>query len=148
MKGFYHDQGLGAAISDDLLNWKRDPHSDERPLIRADQEIASIAIAFAGGKYVGISQPLKLAERRYWYSSDLVTWKKGSRVMFKASAQAETLSNPFLVGGRWNVLYEQGDRIYRAVLTAPSSQQHGSQRHSSGPPFEVLKQLGDAGSQP
>jgi hypothetical protein len=28
----------------------------------------------------------------------------------------DTISNPFLVRGKWNVLYEQDDRIYQAVL--------------------------------
>lgn len=121
MKGFYHDQGLGAAISSDLLNWERVAEVTTRPLIPAKHEIASIAVATAGGKYVGISQPMKLADRRYWHSNDLFTWKKGPPVKFKASSKAETISNPFLVDGRWNVLYEQGDRIYRAVLTPPSS---------------------------
>ncbi|MEC7602384.1 MAG: hypothetical protein VYC98_12190 [Planctomycetota bacterium] len=35
---------------------------------------------------------------------------------FRASAKAETLSNPLLSNGVWTVLYEQNDRIYRAIL--------------------------------
>ncbi len=117
MKGLYYDQGLGGAVSRDMVNWKPIPQVQKRPLIPTSEEVASIAVAFAGGKYVGISQPLKLSGRRYWSSADLVTWKKGPAVKFKTSAQAETLSNPFLIDGKWNILYEQGDRIYRAVLT-------------------------------
>ncbi len=119
MKGFYHDQGLGAATSDDLLNWSRVGEAVARPLIPTKHEIASISVAFAGGEYVGISQPLNLAKRTYWRSHNLLDWKQGPAVRFLASVKAETISNLFLANGRWNVLYEQGDRIYRAVLTPP-----------------------------
>ena len=63
---------------------------------------------------------MDLSQRRYWTSPDLRGWEKGPLVKFRASAQAETLSNPFLVNGQWTVLYEQKDRIYRAVLQSAS----------------------------
>jgi len=134
----HHDQGLGAAISDDLLNWERIPQAHERPLIPANQEVASIAIAVAGEKYVGISQPLKWADRRYWHSNDLLTWKKGPPVKFKASVKAETISNPFLVDGKWNVLYEQGDRVYRAVLTASEADEVEARQLKAGAAARVV----------
>ena len=59
---------------------------------------------------------MDLRQRRYWFSADLKRWEEGPAVNFRASVGAETLSNPFLADGRWTVLYEQQDRIYRAVL--------------------------------
>ena len=119
MLGFYHHQGLGAVCSDDLLHWKRVGQVDQRPLIPTQREVASMGVALAGGRFVGISQPMRLAERRYWFSNDLLEWREGPPVNLNVSRAAETISNPFLVDGQWNVVYEQGDRIYRAVLTPP-----------------------------
>ena len=59
---------------------------------------------------------MDLEKRCYWFSDDLKRWHKGPPVNFRASGKAETLSNPFLANGRWTVLYEQNDRIYRGVL--------------------------------
>ncbi len=109
-------EGVGVAASSDLLNWKRIPESDQQPAIPIAAQIQSLAMAQTKNGFVGICQPVKLKERRYWFSKDLVHWKPGPFVKVKASRQAETLSNPFFVNGQWNVLYEQKDRIYRAVL--------------------------------
>jgi predicted GH43/DUF377 family glycosyl hydrolase len=113
METRYRRQGTGVAVSPDLREWRRTTVS---PVIATTEEIASLAVARADGRYVGISQPPELSNRRYWFSDDLQQWELGPRVSFRASRQAETLSNPFLVDRRWTVLYEQGDRIYRAVL--------------------------------
>ncbi|MEC8505955.1 MAG: hypothetical protein VXZ53_03215, partial [Planctomycetota bacterium] len=64
----------------------------------------------------GISQPIPIERRTYGFSKELRHWQKGSAVKFRASAKAETLSNPLLSNGLWTVLYEQNDRIYRAIL--------------------------------
>ena len=127
MKGLYHHQGLGVAVSSDLLHWKRMEQVVKRPLIPVSHEIASMGITAVAGQYVGISQPMDLAKRRYWISPDLVHWTKGPTVQFKASVAAETISNPFFVAGQWVVLYEQKDRIYRAVLQpkATATRQEG-----------------------
>ncbi len=119
MLGFFHDQGVGLATSEELSKWKRSPQSLTGPLTKPAEELASMAIARVGKSFVAISQPMDLGRRRYWLSDDLIRWRKGPVVQFRASRAAETLSNPFLVEERWNVLYEQKDRIYRAVLRAP-----------------------------
>lgn len=116
MRSYYHDQGLGLATSKDLLAWERAKESVAAPIVSAKEEIASLAVVQFGGRYIGISQPSDLARRRYWFSSDLVQWERGPVPRFRTSVAAETLSNPFLAGGQWTVLYEQKDRIYRAVL--------------------------------
>ena len=113
MESRYRRQGAGLAVSDDLHHWRR--YTDD-PVIPVAKETASLAVAAADGRYVGISQPTDLSQRRYWFSTDLKEWQEGPPVKFRASVGAETLSNPFLVNGRWTVLYEQKDRIYRAVL--------------------------------
>ena len=113
MKQIYNAQGLGLATSADLLNWQRSPTA---PVIGVDEEIASLSVARTARNFVAISQPKDLKRRRYWLSDDLRHWRKGPPVNFRASIQAETLSNPFHFQGRWTVLYEQKDRIYRAVL--------------------------------
>jgi glycerophosphoryl diester phosphodiesterase len=118
MERRYQQQGVGLADSSDLRHWRR---SADMPLIPVGEEIASLAVARGNQTFVAISQPLDLRNRTYWFSDDLKQWRKGSPVNFRASIQAETLSNPFLFGGRWTVLYEQQDRIYRAVLQPPAS---------------------------
>ena len=95
----------------------RVPEILNEPLTATEEEIASLAVAEVNGQFVGISQTLNPEEcRRYWYSDDLINWTKGPEVQFLASDHVDTLSNPFLVNGEWNVVYEQGDRIYQAVL--------------------------------
>ena len=116
METRYRRQGAGLAMSTDLRHWRR---FMDRPVIPVAEEMASLALTTVGGRYVGISQPTDLRGRRYWFSVDLKEWQKGPAVNFRASVQAETLSNPFLANGRWTVLYEQKDRIYRAVLQPP-----------------------------
>ena len=117
MKGFYSEEGVGAAVSTDLIHWKRAVESQSEPLTATEEEVASFAVARVGGRYVGISQTLNPREsRRYWYSDDLLHWEKGPKTRFVSSGKVDTLSNPFVVNGQWNVVYEQGDRIYRAVL--------------------------------
>jgi len=113
MESRYRRQGTGLAVSADLGHWRR---CTESPVIPVTEEMASLAMTRAGERYVGISQPMDLRQRRYWFSDDLKRWQKGPPVNFRASVQAETLSNPFLANGCWTVLYEQKDRIYRAVL--------------------------------
>lgn len=117
MKQIYTAQGLGLATSADLRHWQR---SQNGPVIAVEEEIASFSVTRADGGFVAISQPKDLSKRRYWFSDDLRQWRKGPPVNFRASIQAETLSNPFHVNGRWTVLYEQKDRIYRAVLQPPT----------------------------
>ena len=116
MEARYRRQGAGVAVSPDLRQWRR---STTSPVIPVTEEIASLAVAEMDGTYVGISQPNELGNRRYWLSPDLLRWEMGPKVHFRASRQAETLSNPFLINGSWTVLYEQADRIYRAVLVSP-----------------------------
>lgn len=113
MERRYAGQGLGLAVSDDLLNWRRESN---QPLTPLQQEIASLAVVREQGRWVAISQPLDLSRRRYWVSDDLRKWTQSGAVNFRASVAAETLSAPFLFEGVWTVLYEQQDRIYRAVL--------------------------------
>ncbi|MCP4787011.1 MAG: hypothetical protein GY903_24865 [Fuerstiella sp.] len=118
MERRYEHQGVGLAVSSDLRHWQR---SVDTPMIPVGEEIASLAVARVSQSFVGISQPMDLQNRSYWFSDDLKQWQKGPPVNFRASIKAETLSNPFLSGGQWTVLYEQKDRIYRAVLQLPTS---------------------------
>ena len=90
-------------------------------MIPVSEETASLAVAQVNQRFVAISQPKDLQNRSYWFSDDLKQWQKGPSVKSSASIKAETLSNPFLSGGHWTVLYEQKDRIYRAVLQPPAS---------------------------
>lgn len=113
MERRYKLQGVGLAVSPNLHHWRR---SADAPVIPVSEEIASLAVAQVNQRFVAISQPMDLQNRSYWFSSDLKQWRKGPPVNFRASTKAETLSNPFLCDGRWTVLYEQKDRIYRAVL--------------------------------
>ncbi|MBN2294823.1 MAG: hypothetical protein JXM70_20505, partial [Pirellulales bacterium] len=96
--------------------WQRIAEADNAALTPLTEEIASLAVVQIGKRFVGISQPIDLSKRCYWTSEDLIKWQKGPKVKFKASGRVDTLSNPFPIDGRWHVLYEQGDRIYRAVL--------------------------------
>ena len=118
MERRYAGQGVGLAVSADLRQWRR---LRSAPVIAVNEEIASLTVVQAGQGFVGISQPMDLQKRSYWFSDDLQQWRKGPSVNFRASMQAETLSNPFPCDGRWTVLYEQKDRIYRAVLQPSAS---------------------------
>ncbi len=109
MTSLYKNQAMGLAVSSNLLDWTR---AVDDPVVPVGEEIASMALARSGEEYVGISQAPR---RHYWSSRDLRTWKKGEPVEFTGT-HVDTLSNPFLVGDQWQVLYEQQDRIYRAVL--------------------------------
>ena len=75
METRYHRQGTGLAVSRDLRRWRR---CMDRPVIAVTEEIASLAVARAGGRYVGISQPKDLQKRRYWFATDLQRWQEGS----------------------------------------------------------------------
>ncbi len=115
MTRLYANQGLGLAVSDDLVHWQR---VAQRPVIPPQQEVASLAVVRCGDRFVGISQAPR---RTYWSSRDLVDWQQGPPALFSA-AGVDTLSNPYRVGRRWNVVYEKHDRIHRAVLREPNSQ--------------------------
>jgi hypothetical protein len=112
MSRFYADQGLGLAVSDDLVHWER---ARDDPVIPTDREIASLAVVETPDGYLAIAQS---PGRPYWRSADLVTWTEGPSAKF-TGPRVETLSNPFLAAGGWRVLYEQQDRIYAAVLSEP-----------------------------
>lgn len=120
MLDFYSQQGLGLITSRDLITWQRHADSDEQPLVSADHEIASLGVARVGSRFIGLAQQMQ-PQRHYWLSDDLIRWERGPVVRFRTSVAAETLSSPFLSDGRWTVLYEQQDRIYRAVLGAAES---------------------------
>jgi len=109
MTGFYCDQGLGVAVSEDLVRWRR---LTAGPVIPTSEEIASFAVTRADGRYVGISQA---PDRAYWFSDDLTHWQRGGAVRL-TGPRVDTLSNPVWFEGEWVVLYEQGDRIFRAIL--------------------------------
>ena len=113
MSRFYADQGLGLAVSDDLVRWER---AKNEPVIPTDREIASLAVVNTPDGFLAIAQS---PGRPYWRSADLVTWTQGRSARF-TGPRVETLSNPFLAAGRWRVLYEQQDRIYSAVLSEPN----------------------------
>ncbi|MCA9042539.1 MAG: hypothetical protein KDA65_19445 [Planctomycetaceae bacterium] len=123
MKGLFYEEAVGLAVSSDLTHWQRATSSDDQPVIPVKANVRSLAVAETANGYVGISQPEKLTERRYWLSDDLVHWQAGRQLTINASNAAETLSAPFLVDGEWTILYEQKDRIYRAVLKPVSSKE-------------------------
>ena len=102
-------QGLNVAVSTDMVHWKR---LHDEPVIPTVEETGSIAVADLGERYIGLSQA---PGRPYWESSDLLTWKKSAAAAFTAK-KVDTVSNPFVSDGRWTIVYEQQDRIYRAVL--------------------------------
>jgi len=107
----YAAQGVGLAASTDLKHWRR---AREEPVIGPDNEIYSLAVARSAGRFIAIAQS---PGRRYWFSRDLVHWRSGPQARF-SGPHVETVSNPVFFRGRWIVLYEQRDRIYRAELSA------------------------------
>jgi predicted GH43/DUF377 family glycosyl hydrolase len=109
MTSLYKNQAVGLAVSENLVDWTR---AADEPVIPVGEDIASLAVTCTGDGYVGISQS---PSKRFWLSKDLRTWTKGRPVKF-TGPRVDTLSNPFMVGGQWCVVYEQQDRIYRAVL--------------------------------
>ena len=121
MKALYRDQGLGLAVSDDLIRWRR--HRDE-PVMPPGEECYSMALAPGGDGYWGIAQAPR---RRTWTTPDLIVWQAGDEPRFEAPS-VDTLSNPFRHDGAWTVLYEQKDRIYRAVATPDRSQRTSHSR--------------------
>jgi hypothetical protein len=112
MTGLYRGQGLGLAVSTDLEHWQR---VQDGPVIPTSEEIASLAVAETAEGHVGVAQA---PTRCYWTSRDLVHWARRDRVRF-TGRRVDTLSNPTCFQGRWIVLYEQEDRVYRAVLETP-----------------------------
>lgn len=115
MTSLYREQGLGVATSSDLVHWKR---VQEGPVIATEEEIASLAVARTAAGFVGIAQA---PQRAYWFSKDLLKWQKGGIPRFTGQDVA-TLSNPVFFSGEWIVLYEQKDRIYRAVAAEAAKQ--------------------------
>ena len=109
MKNFYSDQGLGLAVSDDLLHWQR---VQSEPVIPVSEEIYSFGGAVTQDGYVAIAHA---SGEPYWFSDDLLHWKKGPSARFDLP-WADTVSNLFYWRGEWNILYERKDYVYRAVL--------------------------------
>jgi predicted GH43/DUF377 family glycosyl hydrolase len=109
MRTMYSKQAPALAVSDDLIHWRR---TGEDPLIATDEEVASFAVARTAGAFTGIAQA---PDRCYWTSEDLRTWRKGPKAVFRGP-KVSTVSNPVFFRGEWIVVYEQDDRIYRAVL--------------------------------
>ncbi len=109
MESMYRQQAVGVAVSTDLIHWKR---VKQNPVILPSEETASLAVVKTASGYFGLSQTSK---RPYWHSRDLIDWKKVGTVHF-SSPKVDTASNPFRSDNQWTVLYEQQDRIYRAVL--------------------------------
>jgi predicted GH43/DUF377 family glycosyl hydrolase len=109
MAGYYHDQGVGLAISSDLVSWQR---AGAEPLTPLAEEVASLAVVGTAQGYVGLAQA---PSRSYWVSDDLMTWRKQGLVKLSGE-KVETLSNPIWFGGKWMVVYEKQDRICRAIL--------------------------------
>ncbi len=108
MKGFYTDQKLGLAISRDLLHWNR----RDKPL-RGLDDIYSFAICpwLINGEYMALAQ--KLPPKHIYLSADLISWRRGPVLTFSAG-KIDTPSQPILIDGVLWILYEKGDRIYRA----------------------------------
>ncbi len=109
MQTFYKQQALGVAVSTDLVHWTR---AQDGPVIGAEHEVASFAMAPLDGRFLGMVQS---AGRPCWESTDLLHWTKSGQATFTA-AIVDTVSNPFPTPAGWTVLYEQKDRIYRALL--------------------------------
>lgn len=108
MASLYTKQGAGLAVSNDLLHWER---AADEAVIPVTEEIASFAFAQDGAGYAGIAQA---PTRRYWISDDLQHWTPGPQPSFTGK-RVDTLSNPIRQQGVWMVVYEQEDRIYRAI---------------------------------
>jgi predicted GH43/DUF377 family glycosyl hydrolase len=121
MQSYYKKQACGIAVSDDLLHWAR---ASDGPVIPPEEEVASLAVAPMGDVYFGMNQPVPSVPalapgRACWVSRDLHTWRKCGQARFTGGA-VDTCSNPFYSGGAWTVVYEQKDRIYRAVWKGPT----------------------------
>jgi beta-1,4-mannooligosaccharide phosphorylase len=109
MSAFYKNQGLGVAVSDDLTHWER---ATDAPTIATDEEVASLAVTRSADGLVAIAQA---PQRAYWHSTDLLKWERAGEVRL-TGPRVSTISNPVWFRGGWIVVYEQDDRIYRAVL--------------------------------
>jgi len=110
MNDRFRKQSLGVAVSTDLIHWKR---VKDKPVIGPKEETGSLAVVETETGYIGLSQA---SGRPYWHSKDLVAWKKVGAARF-TGPKVDTVSNPFHTGEGWTILYEQQDRIYRAVLS-------------------------------
>ncbi len=104
MRRRYAAQGAGIPASTDLQHWQR---LNAGPVIKPQNEIYSLAVGPAGGRFVAVAQS---PQRHYWLSPDLIRWRSGPEARFCAP-EVETVFNPLFFGGRWIVLYEQRDRI-------------------------------------
>jgi len=109
MQALYQAQGLGVAVSADMVHWQR---LREGPVIPPTEEVASLAMACTEEGFVGIAQA---PDRAYWFTTDLVNWEKRGVPRFTGK-NVTTVSNPVVFKGQWLIVYEQDDRIYRAVL--------------------------------
>ena len=110
MTGFYTGQRLGLMASTDLRNWRR----PDDPLPGLDG-IYSFAVCPepVGSAYVALSQ--KRHAEDFYTSADLIAWRPGPSPQFHPGP-IDTPSNPVLHEGALWILYEKGDRIYRARL--------------------------------
>ena len=120
MTGFYTGQRLGVMTSPDLQVWRR----PDEPLSGLDG-IYSFAVCPEpiGSVYVALSQR-RHAEGLYT-STDLLTWRPGPRLPFHPGP-IDTPSNPVVHDGKLWILYEKGDRIYRACLAPTAPEEAGT----------------------
>jgi len=110
MTGFYANQRLGLLTSSDLLHWTR----RGAPLAGLDG-IYSFAVCdrSVDGTYFALAQ--QRPRKHAYLSSDLIHWRRGPTLAFSAG-HIDTPSQPILIDGTYWILYEKGDRIYRARL--------------------------------
>ena len=110
MTGFYTGQRLGLMTSTDLRNWRR----PDEPLAGLDG-IYSFAVCPepVGSHYVALSQ--RRHAEGFYTSTDLIAWRPGPSPPFHPGP-IDTPSNPILHDGKLWILYEKGDRVYRARL--------------------------------
>jgi hypothetical protein len=92
--------------------------------VAPSEETASLAVVETTTGYFGLSQT---TGRPYWHSQNLLDWKKVGTARF-SSPKVDTVSNPFRSKNQWTVLYEQQDRIYRAVLNVANVSSRSERR--------------------
>ena len=96
-------------VSNDLLEWRR---ARQWPVVPCDEEIFLFGCVRTRDGFVAMTY----AEGEpYSHSKDLYTWRKGASAVFDQPG-VDMVSKPFFFKGKWNVLYERKNRVYRAVL--------------------------------
>lgn len=122
---------MGLATSRDGMTWTKfsgNPILDVGRVGAWDSVVAKLPVVRKSGERYflfysgrdGQTKQIAVAtskDLRHWtkHAKNPVEWKKAGAGRFTGE-KVDTVSNPFHTGDGWTIVYEQQDRIYRAVL--------------------------------